>query len=84
MDDNRKLAREVFLALEDSVDSMRIDIDRIAAYGEARYKAGLEKVLGWASVAFYVGPVEDMQYQSGYMHAIHEAERIVARLLEAK
>jgi len=42
MDDNRKLARELFLAIEDTTESMPDDIDRISAYGEARYKAGVE------------------------------------------
>ena len=42
MDDNRKLARELFLAIEDTTESMPDDIDRISAYGEARYKAGIK------------------------------------------
>ena len=45
MDDNRKLARELFLAIEDTTESMPDDIDRISAYGEARYKAGVEAVI---------------------------------------
>ena len=77
MDDNRKLAREVFLALEDSVDSMRIDIDRIAAYGEARYKAGVEAMRDAAFEPFssyeYVGRMT-------LWHHLQDA----ARLLEEK
>jgi len=83
MDDNRKLARELFLAIEDTTESMPDDIDRIAAYGEARYKAGVEdsnrRIKGLQELvrsAFEVGYAEGKGDPSGvYIWARNEALR---------
>ena len=42
MDDNRKLAEEVWNKLRPYLDDMHYICETIAAYGEARYKAGMK------------------------------------------
>lgn len=43
----------------------------------------LRKIQEWARVAFYPGPNENPDFQSGYTAAVHEAERIVTDKLDA-
>ena len=41
----------------------------------------LEDLSEWGQVAFYPGPNEDPSFQSGYMTAVHDAERQINRKL---
>ena len=41
----------------------------------------LEDLSEWGQVAFYGGPNEDPSFQSGYMTAVHDAERQINRKL---
>ncbi len=41
-----------------------------------------EKILDWALVAFYPGPIEGKEFAAGYMKAVHEVESLVQRLID--
>jgi len=85
MDDNRKLAEEVWNKLRPYLDDMHYICKTIAAYGEARYKAGVEAMRDAAFEPFssheYVGRMT-LEYV-GRMTLWHHLQD-AARLLEGK
>ena len=43
-----------------------------------------EELIEWALIAFYPGPNESKEFQSGYMTAVHDIKRVVQRYIDRK